>query len=743
MELSKEEWTRSIPTMVRRRARSSVPESGEGSSEMSVHQTPTMASQDRGQEAANDLVPCEDEAEVPPVVDEATADAARGGGNATSNSTGWAKRAFEKREGRFVCIVEAVAGKECGHQLTSSSSSNMCYHLLREHNIATSLALNGKLPRNKQQPTLDAYMSHDACQQFSQDEAAAIAWAVCNLAYVKAESPVVRRGFTLPHTSAGKMRRHVLDMAQRLSTRALNAVTGCATVAIDTGTVVARYLVGVVHMRDLYGGSLLLGLWPITEMEAPATDSGESAEPRFTAASMAPVLSTAIARLPRNVYVGCVVSDNAANMRALRRQPSLASRFFVWCWCHGLQLVVRDVQAANHQLAAMRAAAEALVVNAQNGLPRFIETRWCYDLRVYRAILQHATRLTSVSMRNKIEAYVSVFSVVEVATDILQRSQASMFDVFVAMQLIETHDVPDPCKSLHEELRGALRTRLIANQEDEECEDGCLLSDPFLVLLFMWPSINRTNCSQAYVERVRRIVGSNAALRLVLYLASGTHYTVEELQRELFSICCGGLVVKEAEELTYDEVRSYWLEAGIARGICAMASAMLDFTPSEADCERVFSEMARHLNTARRSLHHLEVAAHCRLLKCARELNVVDKLPRRPLRISTDSEELIFEGAPQDEGEADGTERRAVSTAYMQSLFDFVSENVTAMDLTTKPAAVCAKCGLTKSRHTRASEYKWCTRCTRCFFLECEAVLSMFVERVMEQKDWTCSACRS
>jgi len=95
MELSREEWTRSKPNMERRRTRSSMAESGEGSGEVSVHRTPTIDS--RSSNFFN-----EDEAELP-IVHEATAGSARGAGNAKSNSSGWAKRAFEKRQGRFVC----------------------------------------------------------------------------------------------------------------------------------------------------------------------------------------------------------------------------------------------------------------------------------------------------------------------------------------------------------------------------------------------------------------------------------------------------------------------------------------------------------------------------------------------------------------------------------------------------------------------------------------------------------------
>lgn len=148
------------------------------------------------------------------------------------------------------------------------------------------------------------------------------------------------------HSVAGKIA--ALADATESALLALDKQMIVGSLAVDSGTVVKRYVVVVAHFvgvpQPVVVGAAedsLIGVLQVNDADAAdaAANVGRHTIPNLTA-----FLGTAISNFERKyprVYFASVVTDNAANVVGMAES---VGRWPVRCACHGLQLMVSHVE---------------------------------------------------------------------------------------------------------------------------------------------------------------------------------------------------------------------------------------------------------------------------------------------------------------------------------------------------------------------------------------------------------------
>jgi hypothetical protein len=312
----------------------------------------------------------------------------------------------------------------------------------------------------------------------------------------------------------------------------------------------------------------------------------------------------------KHCVVTGVVADNANGLQMALRQLSEAFKFICCyrCAAHTLQLVVKDVLAADANLWEFRAKATAFLRSIQPEqakqfpkLPKPNVTRWSSEFLYWEALWKHRTQIESVIPSVSAEAWwhrvffaLNELKPFKIATDLFQSDSATMVTLMLSLRGLQLTVGKDTCTVLTRRiLRGFASLPLLA----------AAFFAPNVVQLLPAPVIGQLStfrrrfCQWAaswLVASKRRAELTEALESVEDQFDDFVKLTRREpqmtaAQQEVF-----------VTELTY---KRFWRTKSYeCEDLANAVEAIVMLNPTEACCERMFSTVSQVLRARRNRL---------------------------------------------------------------------------------------------------------------------------------------------
>jgi hypothetical protein len=387
-----------------------------------------------------------------------------------------------------------------------------------------------------------------------------------------------------------------------------------ATLALDSGTVVNRYVFVCVHAPPFA---------PVLVAGVPDFDAEDG---RLTTASLSKILHDVIAHMKEyDITIAGIVGDNAANVQAACRDVAVIQ---IRCLAHSLNLIYKEAvdRGDGEVSAAWRAAMK--VHDANDNAPRLVETRWNYKWEWMEKVCTQVygdarTRIYDVSMLSqtdcrRVKEAVEAFEVIRKHIDVLQGDGADFVSAVRAVaELHFTYALPS--QRLNADMRSEIYAALVHHGSK-------LVNICTLVLSFFHPAFDRSKAEHEVVDAVKTFISNTGATLCNCPLSDmiGPFFAAMQDAPEV-------LPIDADRPWTTAEVVAFWMESSSTLRIASVLSKISRLAPTEASVEREFSKLKLIVDDRRTQLTAENAVAPCILRSCMRAARVETILePREP-----------------------------------------------------------------------------------------------------------------
>jgi hypothetical protein len=422
-------------------------------------------------------------------------------------------------------------------------------------------------PEKAKQQSTQPKLNFHVMPTLSTDQKWAVYFACKGWAFRAASDPntEVLREELMPNCPGRKqLSRHLTQAASILRTACLKQLKGPITLCYDSGTIAgSRYLLFVASTPS---GACVVRC--IRDSQLPGG--------KLTSVNIKSSIDEVTNIIKKFGVVVTLVADNASNMQ------SADTGGIQRCAAHLLQLAMKDCSRIGAVAEGLEIL-EELDEDSKKCLPSIPPTRWSYVILQLEALADILrTAGSDVEMRHKVETAAELLKPFRVATDRVQRADATLFS----------------CLSTWEALLGSLDDRL---RQVIISRFSSMLRGPYLIAAFFSPVVN----SLAYARVLDPVVVEQ--LEAISPAAAAEYQEYRRHPRTPPVTQCTLASYLLHVENTLDQK---WPALAVAVRCCVLS------TPTEAAVERGFSHMKFIINDRRNKVasntaENLVVAQSC------------------------------------------------------------------------------------------------------------------------------------
>lgn len=622
------------------------------------------------------------------------------------------------------------AKKPCGQTYARYNTGNASHHLCHVHRIEKDgpefrerlLAITAGPAAGGQQRLVTS--------GFTPNEQQAAAFAELYMPFMAAQMPLARVVFKFSALDRETVAIATRSASEKALDNALAPLTGkTGTILVDCGTVYAHHLaVGIAVAGD--PAPLLLELAPIDQLGGA------------NAANMrAVVIAVATQLAKKRITVVAVACDNAsANVAMMRGLPEFVHQR---CFAHNINLLAGDIFGASPLAQHVFEWADGARTR-DNGIPKHVATRWNSRLPVVMAARDLNVQLGGVVNAANVNGFIALFRLLKIATDVVQRNDASALDAIIATSIVA--DLPGKHPEFNAAIAEPVKNRLMNN----------FLADHILLIAYFSPTI----APRAVSEPMHALVGEMIQQRcwhdltVRLGVSAGAGSLMNDLG--LYLVTPPAQLLPQA---THEQYRTAWeARRAMTPRLATLVLALLNIAPTEASIERFFSQLKRLVPGNRSRIRHDNVAAQLLLNTLVRgpaaEARRIAAMPEFGPTLPNTNEiapaaEAVEHRAEEHDADDDDeaaapavqhTARRTMTTADCKAVIRLWEEH-RRRPRADHAAGDCGNCGRALNEHDDGYATQ-CTTCHRWVAHSCEGISVTVRNRLLAMPLWSCQRCR-